>query len=61
MALEVKYSDAPRLTQSMSSVLKELNLDRLLVVYPGDRTYPLSEKITVVPLSEVIPLLQESP
>ena len=41
-AVEVKYADAPRLTPSMTSALRDLDLSHLLVVYPGDRAYPLA-------------------
>lgn len=53
LAVEVKYADAPRLTPSMKSAVTDLDLDHLWVVYPGDRSYPLSEKITVLPQSHI--------
>jgi len=43
--------DAPRLTASMHIALADLALDRLTVVYPGDRPYPLADRVTVVPLA----------
>ncbi len=48
--VEIKRADAPRLTPSMRAALEDLRLDRLLVVYPGDRRYPLTERVEVVPL-----------
>jgi predicted AAA+ superfamily ATPase len=48
--IEVKYSDAPGMTRSMHIALEDLGLDRLLVVYPGDETYPLDPRVTVMPL-----------
>ena len=53
LAVEVKYSDAPRLTPSMKSALLDLELDHLWVLYPGDRRYPLAEKVTVLPLAQL--------
>jgi predicted AAA+ superfamily ATPase len=50
LGVECKRADAPRLTRSMRIALHDLELDRLLVVYPGERPYPLGEKVTVVPL-----------
>lgn len=50
---EFKYTDAPRLTKSMQSALTDLKLARLFVVYPGDRSYPLSSKISVIPLKKI--------
>jgi len=48
--VEIKRADAPRLTPSMRTALEDLRLDRLVVVYPGERRYPLAEKVEVVPL-----------
>ena len=48
--VEIKRADAPRLTPSMRTALEDLRLDRLLVVYPGERRYPLAERVEVVPL-----------
>lgn len=55
-AAEVKYTDAPKLTQSMRSATADLTLEHLWVLYPGDKSYPLDERTHVLPLSE----LQES-
>jgi predicted AAA+ superfamily ATPase len=52
-AIEVKYSDAPRLTPSMKSALNDLALDHLWVLYPGDRRYPLAGNVTVLPLAQL--------
>jgi predicted AAA+ superfamily ATPase len=46
--LEVKYSDAPKMTKSMHSALAELNLEKLFVLYPGKDTYRLDKKIEVI-------------
>src|SRR3972149_459481 len=45
--------EAPRLTSSMRNALEDLQLDQLVVIYPGDRSYPLIEKVTAVPLSSL--------
>lgn len=50
--IEFKYSDAPKLTRSMTIVIEDLKLAHLWVIYPGKKTYRLSENITVAPLSE---------
>lgn len=54
LGVEVKRVDAPRLTKSMRIVLDSLELERLLVVYPGIQTYPLAENTTVYPLSAAL-------
>ncbi len=43
--------DAPRLTPSMRHALQDLQLDRLVVLYPGQRAYPLTEWVRVLPLA----------
>lgn len=49
--LECKYAAAPRATRSMHGVMTDLRLDQLWVVYPGENSYRLSERIRVVPLT----------
>ena len=46
---EIKHQDAPRVTPSMRNALQDLRLDRLVVIYPGSRTYGLAEGVHVVP------------
>ena len=53
IGLECKRMDAPRLTPSMKTALKDLELDRLIVVYPGEKAYPLSEEVEALPLSMI--------
>ncbi|MCC6146469.1 MAG: ATP-binding protein [Anaerolineaceae bacterium] len=48
--LEVKFNEAPALTPSMRIAVSELNLERLWIVYPGNEVYPVTEKITALPL-----------
>lgn len=50
---EFKFADAPRLTRSMTVALHDLALDQLWVVYPGDHSYPLAERITAVGLGQL--------
>ena len=47
---ELKYSDAPRTTKSMRVALEDLKLDRLFVIYPGEKDYALDDSIDVLPL-----------
>lgn len=53
IGIEIKRADAPRLTPSMRTALTDLKLDRLLVVYPGERRYRLAEQVEVLPLAEL--------
>ena len=52
-AIEVKYADAPRFTPSMASAMKDLELARLWVIYPGAQTYALARNVTALPLTAV--------
>jgi hypothetical protein len=50
---EMKYADAPGATKSMHTALADLGLAHLWVIYPGEKRYDLTEKITVVPAREI--------
>lgn len=41
------------MTKSMHSALSDLKLDRLAVVHPGDKAYPMAEKVAAVPLAAI--------
>jgi predicted AAA+ superfamily ATPase len=55
VGVEIKRSDAPTLTPSMTIAQRDLRLDALHVVYPGDRRYPLAPGIDAVPLWAMLP------
>ena len=46
-AIEVKFTEAPKVTKSMRVALRDLALDYLWIIYPGEHNYPVDEKITV--------------
>jgi predicted AAA+ superfamily ATPase len=48
---EVKHSDAPEATKSMHTAMQDLGLEHLWVIYPGGETYPLTDRITVLPIT----------
>ena len=50
---EFKCSDAPSTTRSMHTSVRDLGLEHLWVVYPGTESYPLTERITALPLAKV--------
>jgi predicted AAA+ superfamily ATPase len=54
VGIECKRMDAPTMTPSMRIALDDLKLDRLLVVYPGDRSYSLAERVEVLPLQDLV-------
>jgi predicted AAA+ superfamily ATPase len=53
LGVEVKRTDAPRLTPSMRIALEDLKLEQLVVLYPGPKEYALGERVRVVPLARV--------
>ena len=55
-AVEVKFSESPKVTRAMRVALEDLSLDHLWIIYPGQHTYPVHEKITVWPLRNVAEL-----
>lgn len=50
---EIKYSENPKITKSMHIALDDLKLDHLYIVTPGERSYPLNDKISVASLESV--------
>jgi hypothetical protein len=58
IGIECKYSDAPAITKSMCTALKDLSLDHVYVVYPGGESYMLDEKIEVVTLGDMLERLK---
>lgn len=53
LGVECKRKDAPRLTPSMKIAMENLGLDRLIIFYPGQRAYPLAERIEVMPITRL--------
>ena len=53
IGFEFKRADSPKRTRSMLVALQSLNLDRIDVVYLGDRTYPLRERIRALPIDSL--------
>ena len=50
---ECKLADAPGTTRSMRVALNDLELEHLWVVYPGDEAYPLDDRISVLPITDI--------
>jgi uncharacterized protein len=49
--VECKFNEAPKVGKSMHSALADLDLAHLWVVYPGEHSYPVHQKITVLSLA----------
>lgn len=57
IGFEFKTGEAPSTTKSMHVALEDLALDHLHVIYPGERSFSLTEKITGTPLLAALDLL----
>lgn len=53
LGIEIKRTDAPAITPSMRIAIKDLRLERLVVLYPGAIRFPLAEKVEAMPLREL--------
>lgn len=49
--VEVKRADAPRMTPSIRHAIADLGLQRVAVVYPGEKRFPIAERVEAVPLT----------
>lgn len=50
---EFKASDSPGTTESMHNCIRDLQLAKVFVVHPGDRSYRLAEKIEAVAIRDL--------
>lgn len=53
VGVECKRTDAPRITPSIRTALADLKLDKVLVVYPGNKRYALGEQVEALPLTDL--------
>jgi predicted AAA+ superfamily ATPase len=54
IGVEFKRCDVPELTRSMRTAFSDLQLDALWVIHPGERTFPLGDRITARSLEECV-------
>jgi predicted AAA+ superfamily ATPase len=52
LGYEFKYTDAPKITKSMQIAYDTLKLDKLSIVYPGNKSFKLTAHINVIGLSD---------
>jgi hypothetical protein len=48
--VECKRTDAPRMTPSIHAALRDLGLARVALVYPGEKRFPIADRVEAVPL-----------
>jgi predicted AAA+ superfamily ATPase len=58
LGFEFKFADAPKRSKSMVIACEDLKLDHLYVIYPGQRTYQLENKITVLGINDLTTYLK---
>jgi len=54
IGVECKRMDAPKMTPSLRATASDLKIDHVYVVYPGEKQYPLADKIEAIPLRNLI-------
>ncbi len=57
VALEIKFSSAPKPAKGFWQALKDLQISRAFVVAPVPRRYPLAEGVEVLPVQELATLM----
>ena len=58
---EAKFNEAPTATRSMHRVREDLALEHLWIIYPGDHTYAIDDKITAWPLRHAVDVQAKPP
>lgn len=53
IAIEIKYSTAPKVSRGFWIGSEDINCEKALVIYPGKEIYPIGERVLALPLSEV--------
>ena len=54
IGVEFKRTSAPKVTRSMHSALADLELEQLLVVHPGELTFPLAERVEAIGVARLL-------
>ncbi len=54
VGFEFKRTSSPRTTKSMHVALESLELDELVVVYPGDKEFPMADHVVAMPLGNIV-------
>lgn len=53
LGIECKRTDAPRVTASVRIALEDLGLERVAIVHPGPRGFPLADRVDAVALESL--------
>lgn len=53
IAVEIKFSLSPKLSKGFWIAFQDLKCEKGYVIYPGDQEYPISEDVTILPISKI--------
>ena len=56
IGFEVKFNEAPTVTRAMHNMVDTLQLKHLFVVCPTPHAYPVAERVSVLPVTQVVDL-----
>ncbi len=48
--VEIKRTDSPRLTPSIKNAISDLGLEKVVIIYPGTKRFPISDGVEAIPL-----------
>jgi uncharacterized protein len=51
--VEFKVNDGPKMTKSLHSALADLKLERAWIVQPGEKGYPVHDRVEALPMKEL--------
>ena len=51
LPIEIKHSLSPKVSNGFRSVMDDLKCDRGFIIYPGNEAYPITSRITVLPIT----------
>lgn len=54
LGFEFKYTDMPKITKSMTIAIEDLNLTKLVVIYPGKEAFLLAKNIEAIGLENYL-------
>jgi len=54
LGVECKRTDAPKMSPSIRNALEDLGLERVAVIYPGYKRFPLADRVEAVPFKVAV-------
>jgi len=51
--VEFKVNDGPKMTRSLHIALDDLKLERAWIIHPGEKSYPVHDKVEALPLKKL--------